>query len=238
MASRSRPPLPGPAGPADFDALGAQARALGDPTRHAIFRRLAEADGPRTVPELTDHVGRHHTAVRQHLAKLVGAGLVTEESEPRSTRGRPRLRYAVAPEAAGLWNVPSPYERLAVLLAEALRTGEAPADVARRAGHPSSPPVAPDPTEALAAEVARQGFEPSLRSRRGGVEIVLGRCPYQAAALANPEAVCGLHLGLARAAADRIGGVEVAALVPRDPRRAGCRIVLRAASQEPPPIRR
>jgi predicted ArsR family transcriptional regulator len=237
MTSTSRAPDPGVAGPPDVDALEAQARALGDPTRHAIFRRLADADEPLTVPELTDHVGRHHTAVRQHLAKLVAAGLVTEEPEVRTTRGRPRLRYTVVPGAAGRWNVASPYERLAVLLAEALRTGEAPADVGRRAGSLSLPSIARDPVEALAAEVARQGFEPSIRRRRAGIEFVLGRCPYQAAVLANPDAACGLHLGLAQAAADTIGGVEVEGLVPRDPRRAGCRILLRATPAEPAPIK-
>jgi predicted ArsR family transcriptional regulator len=205
-----------------------QARALGDLTRHALFRYLAEAPGPTGVAELTEHVGLHHTAVRQHLAKLVAAGLVVEEVERRVSRGRPRLRYAVDPKAAGRWDAGGPYERLAVLLAEALRTGDTPVDVGRRAGQAN--PAAPGTgIEAVTAEMARQGFEPSLRRRRAGsgVELVLGCCPFQAAALANPEAVCALHLGLAQGVAEQAGGVEVEGLVPRDPRRAGCRLVLR-----------
>jgi predicted ArsR family transcriptional regulator len=213
--------------PADLATIQAQARALGDPTRHAIFRRLAEAPGPLTVADLTDHVGLHHTAVRQHLAKLLAAGLVVEEAEHRTTRGRPRLRYTVAPAAAGRWDVSGPYERVAVLLAEALRTGDAPADVGRRAVQRRRLVKAGDPVSTMIAEMARQGFEPSLRTRQGETELVLGCCPYQAAARANPEAVCALHLGMAEGVAEQVGGIEVTGLVPRDPRRAGCRLLLR-----------
>ena len=213
----------------------AQARALGDPSRHAIFRHLAAASGPLTIAELTDYAGLHHTAVRQHLAKLVAAGLVEEECEHRTTRGRPRLRYAVAPAAAGRWDITGPYERLAVLLAEALRTGCAPAEVGRRAGERRAPILrgGGDPVEAVTTEMAREGFEPALRPRRNGAELILGHCPYRAAALANPEAVCALHLGLAQGVADQVGGVEVTSLVPRDPRRAGCRLILRTTGEQP-----
>ena len=217
-------------GPPDLATIQAQARALGDPTRHAIFRRLAEAPGPLTVAELTDHVGLHHTAVRQHLAKLLTAGLVVEEAEHRTTRGRPRLRYSVVPAAAGRWDVSGPYERVAVLLAEALRTGDAPVDVGRRAvrGQGRRPiGKAVDPVSAMTAEMARQGFEPALRTRQGRAELVLGCCPFQAAARANPEAVCALHLGMAEGVAEQTGGIEVTGLIPRDPRRAGCRLLLR-----------
>jgi predicted ArsR family transcriptional regulator len=223
----------------DLPTVQAQARALGDPTRHAIFRRLLETAGPLTVAELTAGVGLHHTAVRQHLAKLLAAGLVAEEPEERTTRGRPRLRYTVDPAAAGRWGGPGPYERLAVLLAEALRTGVSPEEVGRRAsrdgvaGPAAGGPAAGGPVGAVAAEMARQGFEPRLRQRRNGVELVLGCCPYQAAALANPEAVCALHLGLARGAAEQVGGVEVEALVPHDPRRAGCRLLLQPLPDGP-----
>ena len=220
----------------DVPTVQEQARALGDPTRHAIFRHLASASGPLTIAELTEHVGLHHTAVRQHLAKLVAAGLVVEECEHRTTRGRPRLRYALAPAAAGRWDVTGPYERLAVLLAEALRSGDPPEVVGRRAVQGAPPIVGTgnDPIEAVAAEMARQGFEPASRPRRDGAELVLGHCPYQAAALANPEAVCALHLGLAQGVAERVGGVEVEGLLPRNPRRAGCRLQLRLSQADQP----
>lgn len=213
----------------DVPTIQEEARALGDPTRHAIFRHLAEASGPLTIAQLTGYVGLHHTAVRQHLAKLLAAGLVVEEPEPRTTRGRPRLHYTVAPAAAGRWGITGPYERLAVLLAEALCSDDPPAEVGRRTARkvPAIASGSGDPVGAVASEMARQGFEPARKRRRGGEELVLGNCPYQAAALVNPAAVCALHLGLAQGVADRVGRVEVTGLVPRDPRRAGCRLLLR-----------
>jgi predicted ArsR family transcriptional regulator len=216
----------------DSAVVREQARALGDPTRHAIFRRVAAAPDPVTVAELTEHVGLHHTAVRQHLAKLVAAGLVVEDVERRSTRGRPRLRYALDPASAERWEPHGPYERLAVLLAEALGSGESPLEVGRRAGLGRALPESEGGAiGAIRAEMTRQGFQPSLRRRRGGIELVLGRCPFEAAAVANPQAVCALHLGLAQGTAERVGGIEVEGLLPRDPRRAGCRLLLRPAPE-------
>ena len=99
-------------------SLQVQARALGDPTRHSIFQYLVDADAPVGVAELTDHFGLNHNAIRQHLAKLVGAGLVIESTAAPSGRGRPRLEYTVDPSSDSRWGVTGPYERLAVLLTE------------------------------------------------------------------------------------------------------------------------
>ena len=49
--------------------LQVQAKALGDPTRHRIFRYIADAAAPVGVAELTDHVGLNHNAIRQHLVR-------------------------------------------------------------------------------------------------------------------------------------------------------------------------
>ena len=42
--------------------LQEQARALGDPTRHAIFRYVADAGTPVDVAELTKHFALNHNA--------------------------------------------------------------------------------------------------------------------------------------------------------------------------------
>ncbi len=47
--------------------LQRQAKALGDPTRHRLFRYIAEAQAPVTVAELTSFAGLNHNAIRQHL---------------------------------------------------------------------------------------------------------------------------------------------------------------------------
>src|SRR5688572_24566330 len=110
-----------------------EARALGDPTRHAVFRRIAEAGRPVAVAELVEQFALNHNAIRQHLAKLVAAGLVTETKAAAAGPGRPRLLYAISPSTAGRWDTPGPYERLSALLTEVIRSGRTPEEVGRRA---------------------------------------------------------------------------------------------------------
>lgn len=52
--------------------------ALGDPTRRAVFERLA--DGPRSVGELARDLPVSRPAVSQHLKRLKEAGLVTDRA--------------------------------------------------------------------------------------------------------------------------------------------------------------
>jgi DNA-binding transcriptional ArsR family regulator len=67
--------------------------ALADPTRRAIFERLAE--GPRSVGELADGLPVTRPAVSQHLRVLKDAGLVFDR--PQGTR---RL-YQLDPDGVG-----------------------------------------------------------------------------------------------------------------------------------------
>ncbi len=53
--------------------------ALGDPTRRAIFERLA--DGPRCVGELARGLPVSRPAVSQHLKTLKDAGLVIDRPD-------------------------------------------------------------------------------------------------------------------------------------------------------------
>jgi DNA-binding transcriptional ArsR family regulator len=53
--------------------------ALGDPTRRAIFERLAE--GPRAVGELAQQLPVSRPAVSQHLKALKQAGLVVDRRD-------------------------------------------------------------------------------------------------------------------------------------------------------------
>jgi DNA-binding transcriptional ArsR family regulator len=53
--------------------------ALGDPTRRAIFERLA--DGPRAVGDLASELPVSRPAVSQHLKVLKDAGLVTDRKQ-------------------------------------------------------------------------------------------------------------------------------------------------------------
>ena len=67
--------------------------ALGDPTRRAIFERLA--DRPRAVGELAGELPVSRPAVSQHLKVLKDAGLVIDQPA-----GNRRI-YQLDPEGIG-----------------------------------------------------------------------------------------------------------------------------------------
>jgi DNA-binding transcriptional ArsR family regulator len=75
--------------------------ALGDPTRRAVFERLA--DGPLAVGEIAAGLPVSRPAVSQHLKVLKQAGLVRDEAA-----GTRRL-YSVDP--AGLAALQTYFER-------------------------------------------------------------------------------------------------------------------------------
>jgi predicted ArsR family transcriptional regulator len=209
-------------------ALQVQARALGEPTRHQIFRYIADAGRPVDVAELTTLLGLNHNAIRQHLAKLVDAELVSEGHAPSGGRGRPKLLYSLHPAAESRWGVTGPYERLSMLLTEMIRTGDSAEEVGRRSVRPRSLGSVDgdtDPIDVLVDAMERQGFEPEVRRRGQGVDVTLQTCPFEASALVDPETVCSLHLGIAQGAADLTNGrLVIDELVPHDPRRARCRL--------------
>jgi DNA-binding transcriptional ArsR family regulator len=67
-------------------------KALSDPTRRAIFERLAR-DGELTVHVLTAHSGVSQPAVSKHLTVLKRARLVRHRREGRETH------YSAQPQA-------------------------------------------------------------------------------------------------------------------------------------------
>jgi predicted ArsR family transcriptional regulator len=217
--------------------LQEQARALGDPTRHAIFQYVATAPEPVGIAELTDHLGLNHNAIRQHLAKLVEAELVIEGRATGGGRGRPRLLYELDPSAESRWGVAGPYERLSVLLTEILRTGDSPFEVGKRSvGVAGAASAADDPLSLVVDVMERQGFDPEVRNERGRkVDVVLQTCPFASAVLADPDVICDLHLGMAEGVAELSGHrLVVDELIAHDPRRAGCRLRMH---REPEPER-
>lgn len=212
--------------------LQEQARALGDPTRHAIFRHIAQAGRPIGIAELNEQFPFNHNAIRQHLAKLVTAGLVIEAKAYASGRGRPRLVYEIDPAVEGQWGTTGPYERLSLLLVELIRTGLDAEEVGRRAADRFRvPSPSGDVVADMSAAMARQGFEPEVRSVRGGAELVLHNCPFATAALADRDTVCALHLGIAEGLAEATPAA-VTELIAYDPRKAGCRLRIRVTADD------
>lgn len=70
-------------------AVNAVMRALADPTRRALFERVATSD-EITVAELTRGSGVTQGAISQHLKSLKQAGLVAERPEGRNVYYRAR----------------------------------------------------------------------------------------------------------------------------------------------------
>jgi predicted ArsR family transcriptional regulator len=208
--------------------LQQQARALGDPTRHELFRYLLAATGSVDVAALTAHVKLNHNAVRQHLAKLVAADLVEETVLRGRGPGRPRYTYRVAAGAQSRWGPVGPYERLSQMLVEMIATGDGPLAVGQRAGRRfrAAAPTGADLVGDLADLMERHGFDPEVQRKGRRAEVVLGTCPFASAALADAATICALHLGILEGFVDGTGAV-VDQLVPKDPRRAQCRIRLR-----------
>ncbi len=206
--------------------LQVQARALGDPTRHAVFQYLVDADAPIGVAELTKHFGLNHNAIRQHLAKLVDAELVIESSAPPSGRGRPRLEYTIDPTTDSRWGVTGPYERLSVLLTEMVRSGDGPVEVGRRAGRRLrlADYSEQEPLERFVEQMQRQGFEPDVRRRGDRFDVTLQSVPVHLRGPRGPGHRLPAPPGLAHGVAAAVGDIEVDELVPKDPRRAHCRL--------------
>ena len=66
-------------------------KSLGDPTRRAIFERLAR-QGEHTVHALTVHAGVSQPMVSRHLSILKLAGLVHDRRAGRETHYSARLQ--------------------------------------------------------------------------------------------------------------------------------------------------
>lgn len=220
------------------DPLQRAARALGDPTRHRIFRHVAGAVGAVGVAELTALLGLNHNAIRQHLAVLKDAELVVEETEVRGRPGRPRLLYRLNPDMAGTWGTEGPYELLASLLAEVLRTGDDPRAVGQRAGRRRARTLraARATVDGLEEDLRAAGFQPRRSATPDGYSFVLSRCPFSDVAAGDPDAICQLHLGMVEGLVEEMDADAGVELVAKDPGDAGCQVTLRLARGAPVPM--
>lgn len=211
-------------GRSQMTSLQTQARALGDPTRHAIFQYLVDHSRNVDVAELTAHLGLHHNAIRQHLTKLLNAGLVVESTVPNGGPGRPKLVYRVDPATDSRWGPIGPYERLSWLLAEVATSGASPVDVGRSATADDPVDDGGSAVETLAAHLTTTGFDPRVEVDGSTARFVLGPCPFASTASVAPEVVCELHRGMAIGVAERCGSLTVDDLTITDPHQGGCTI--------------
>jgi predicted ArsR family transcriptional regulator len=229
--------LTGAPAPGVVDALAparhARAAVLARPAIRRVASVLERAERPLTAQEVADALGRHHTAVRGHLAALEDAGVIEGRADPPAGRGRPVRRYAWTPdpdarEAEG-------HRELVRLLMTLVRQLALRPDEMERFGEDQGAAV-PHPgggVDELREAFQRMGFAPRPPADGGPLDLVLDRCPFADGVEAPAgDLICVLHRGLARGILRRAApGVTVEELVIEDPRRAGCR--LRLADRRP-----
>ncbi|BFU45057.1 helix-turn-helix domain-containing protein [Krasilnikovia sp. MM14-A1004] len=179
-------------------------RALGSDSRVEILSLVRAAAGGLTAADVAAHTGQHLSTTRTHLDRLVDAGLLVKARASGGAPGRPAWRYrATAADPA-----PAPYRALATALLDHLPATaggdvrDAAARVGRDWGRRLAAAAAPhdDPVDTVSAVLAGLGFEPERQPAPpgGAVEVHLRTCPFLELVGQNPDAMCGLHLGVVR----------------------------------------
>jgi predicted ArsR family transcriptional regulator len=76
------------------------------------------------------------------------------------------------------------------------------------------------------------GFQPETERSGDRVTFTMRNCPYRAVATRDPDCVCGLHRGMTRGLIDAVtAGARLAEFTPREPRLAGCRVVVEGLTE-------
>lgn len=171
--------------------------------RAAVLAFLIDAGKPVTVAEVSASSGQHANTVREHLDALVEADLVSRDRLPPSGRGRPAISYAARNRNSVLRSTKEYVALVDALVTQLKRTSrdlEADALAVGRAW------AAELPAEGTPKEKLRDmGFEPVVEAQN---QLLLLTCPVLAAAKANPDVVCNIHLGLLRVMAGEGTGLE------------------------------
>ena len=229
-------------------------KALGDNTRYAIYLELARSSSPRSTAEVAESLELHPNTVRPHLERMRDVGLLAVETHSSGGVGRPQHLYSLATDAPSLGLEPASMPVLGRMLLGVAAMAGAAADEAVGAGREQGRAAARaymaddagdqgdgdgdqgdgDGDEAglgcvraLAAELARLGFDPAVAADGEGVTVAFTHCPYAELAQAHPDIVCHLHRGMIEGFVGELGGVEVErfrTLLDRQP----CRVELSA----------
>jgi predicted ArsR family transcriptional regulator len=212
----------------DLPQASVASTALAQPTRARIFEVLVERRCGVSIEALADLLALHPSAVRQHLDRLLAAGLV-ERTPISAGRGRPHFEWSVAPDAEPGDSPPTAYSDLSAWLTELTGSGAPAIRKAERTGRRIGRKIAPrqadtPPAEAFQTTMAALGFSPRPGHHRGTrLTYRLENCPYRKAVEQNPEVVCALHRGITEGLLDVLAPqAELTAFQPKDPCSAGC----------------
>lgn len=155
--------------------------------------------GALDIVDLATAAGLHHNTAREHLHRLIAAGFVTCEPEPRHSKGRPRMLYSAARGAdhqAGSIRE----EKIAV----AVRHGEQVRHLLPIEPSPCRPSSAlTRQLDALDDHLDNAGFNGNVSE--DGLHVHLHDCPFADLVRTHPE-VCRVHFGLLRGILEQADG--------------------------------
>ncbi|MHB1343430.1 MAG: helix-turn-helix transcriptional regulator [Thermoleophilia bacterium] len=188
--------------PTDYLTMTADAQldlladALGDPTRRAIFKYVAEAEMPVTAADVGATFGVHRTVARAHLEKLLETGLLVTDFLHKPEGGRPPKVYSRSETRLDLQEPVRQYQVLAELLLHTLeRFGDAGEVLVREIGQDfgrqlaTSTDGADDLTERL-APLTRAGADMRVEVDGDRVTVHTGNCLFREVATRRPRLVC------------------------------------------------
>ena len=66
-------------------------------SRSKVLAAMWATRSPLTVADIAEQVGLHPNTVRFHLGILADHGMITQKTEDRNSRGRPRIFYSIIP---------------------------------------------------------------------------------------------------------------------------------------------
>ena len=168
--------------------------ALSNPTKLRLVRHLERA-GQASLGELATAGEVHVNTARQHLAELETDGAVVRLNARGEGRGRPELRYSMAPD----WTLPSAdFRGLAEVLAAVLARAGASEDELRAVGQEwgrylLGRPGRHDIERELPLALERLGFSAHVDGNR----LELLSCPCSLVLPERPQMICGLAVAVA-----------------------------------------
>jgi predicted ArsR family transcriptional regulator len=194
-------------------------RALGSDSRATILRLIRAAAGGLTAADVAAQTGQHLSTTRVHLERLAEAGLLVRARASGGLPGRPAWRY----RATSADPAPAPYRALAAALLDHLsRTGGDVRETAERVGRDwgrqlaTAAPPQPAPVDTVTTVLDGLGFGPHRQPAEPGsdeVKLHLHTCPFLELVGQHPDAMCGLHAGVARGVLDQRGAPSEATIL-------------------------
>jgi predicted ArsR family transcriptional regulator len=167
--------------------------AISDPVRLRALRHLERVDSA-SLQELADAAGVHLNTIRGHVAALEAGGALVRATAAREGRGRPQLRYGLAPG----WTLPSSdFRGLAEVLAATLVRRGATRDDVRAMGlewgrYLLGRPGEREVERELPLALEQLGFSAWVEGRT----LHLSACPCSLVLPGRPELICELAVAV------------------------------------------